>query len=260
MAKLKNSTGEISAPLHEGGLGLRTYSSTSLHGQVVHELGKRIVSGAIAEGEVLPVETELGAEFDVSRTALREGIKVLTAKGLLASRTRTGTRVRPRDEWNMLDPDVLAWRLETGKDENFIQDLYDFRMAVEPVAASLAASRATDDDIADMKVAIEDMEAAGQDTDAFTEPDLHFHLLVFVSCKNDFLASLSALIETAVTFTFRMADVEIDSAVVELHRNVFEAIRDRDSARAHAGMVVLLNYARDRNEVVLAQIQAEKNQ
>jgi len=242
----------------DSNIGKRTYSARSLHGQVVHELGRRIVSGQIAEGSILPIETDLGAEFDVSRTALREGIKVLTAKGLLVSRTRTGTRVRPRSDWNMLDPDVLTWRLETKHDESFIQDLYDFRMAIEPMAASLAAVRATDEEIIEMKLALTGMTVAKNDIHAFIEPDLRFHLLILSSCRNEFLASLFVLVETAIRFSFDLVEHEVKFDMADYHKAIFDAIQARDARGAHDAMVHHLNSSHEINEAVLAQIIAER--
>lgn len=239
-------------------LGQRVYSSRSLHGQVVHELGKRIVSGKLSEGEVLPNEAELGAEFEVSRTALREGIKVLTAKGLLASRTRTGTRVRPRMDWNMLDPDVLAWRLESGEVGNFIQDLYEFRRATEPMAASLAALRASDETIASMDQALDEMEAAGTDVLASIEPDLRFHQILLAASGNELLASLNAMIETILVFSFQMCEPDKKLDAVPVHRAVLDAIRGRDSVAASEAMFALLEYSRNWNEEVLKDMGAVK--
>lgn len=232
-------------------VGARTYSSRSLHGQVVHELGSRIVSGQLSEGEVLPNEAELGAEFDVSRTALREGIKVLTAKGLLVSRTRTGTRVRPRLEWNMLDPDVLAWRLKSGQAVEFVQDLHEFRRATETMAASLAATRATDAEIATMAQHLDDMAAAGTDVQASIEPDLRFHQAILAASGNELLGSLISVIETSLTFSFTMCDPEKKCDAVALHRAVLDAIRARDGMAASSAMDALLDYARDWNLDVL---------
>lgn len=242
-----------------GGGDQRTYSVRSLHGQVVHALGRRIVSGQVAEGAILPIETDLGIEFKVSRTALREGIKVLAAKGLLASRTRTGTRVRPRSDWNMLDPDILAWRLEAGEIEGFVQDLYEFRQAVEPMAAALAAERATDQEIADMDVALNDMAAAGGDVQASIEPDLRFHNLILRSSRNELLASLGSMIETALSFSFQLAVQETKVEAVDVHRAVFAAISARDSAGAQAAMLKLLDFSCEWNNTVLQQLGLTKD-
>lgn len=241
----------------DSNMGKRTYSARSLHGQVVHELGRRIVSGDIPEGSILPIETELGSQFDVSRTALREGIKVLTAKGLLVSRTRTGTRVRPRSDWNMLDPDILVWRLETKHDASFVQDLYDFRAAIEPMAASLAATRATDEEIVEMKLALTGMRAAKNNYDEHTVHDLRFHLLILSCCRNEFLASLFTLVETAIRFTFELIEYQVDENLTDVHTPILEAIQARDGQAAHAAMVKHLNYSHELNKTILSQMDAE---
>ncbi|MEG3619567.1 FadR/GntR family transcriptional regulator [Magnetovibrio sp. PR-2] len=227
-------------------MGQRTYSSRSLHGQVVHELGKRIVTGDIDEGAVLPNETELGASFAVSRTALREGIKVLAAKGLLASRTRTGTRVRPRNEWNMLDPDVMAWQLSSGQPHKFLNDLVEFRRAVEPLAASLAAQRATDADVQVIKQAYDDMELAGSDIGAGVLPDLRFHQGIFHASGNELLAPLGTLTEAALSVSFRVLTSETKQESLRLHKAVLEAIQTRDSAAAQSAMTALLDATQHR--------------
>src|SRR5207244_4849669 len=119
----------------------RLYPAVALHGRVAHEIGRRIVSGAIAEGSLLPRESELAAEHQVSRQAIREALKVLAAKGLVASRRRAGTRVRARAFWNLLDPNVLAWHPAGNVDPTFLNDLVELRQLIEPAAAELAARR-----------------------------------------------------------------------------------------------------------------------
>jgi len=236
----------------------RIYSSSSLHGQVVHELGRRIVSGAIVEGALLPIEIDLCAEFQVSRTALREGIKVLAAKGLLASRTRTGTRVRSRGDWSMLDPDILAWRMETGHIGTFVQDLYEFRLAVEPLAASLAAVRATEEDIAKMRAILTTMAATESDEPVSIEPDLHFHHLVLAAGRNELLGSLGSMIETALMFsqckTLQVGKLE----TLKGHRAVFDAICARDAPEASAAMMRLLDFWHTWNTAVLLSVENER--
>ncbi len=229
-------------------LGQRTYTVRSLHGQVVHRLGQRILSGDIEQGEVLPNETDLGAEFEVSRTALREGIKILTAKGLLSSRTRTGTRVRPSHEWNMLDPDVLAWRLGAGRAREFVQDLCEFRRAIEPMAASLAARRATQKDIAQIENALDAIAEAGDDfMSVGIEPDLRFHQAILMSSRNELMASLSAMIETALTFGFMHATPDMKMQPVDKRRAVLDAICAHDGEAAVEAMVALLEDSKIRN-------------
>ncbi|OEJ65365.1 FadR/GntR family transcriptional regulator [Magnetovibrio blakemorei] len=233
----------------------RTYSTRSLHGQVVHELGKRIVTGDISEGEILPNETQLGASFDVSRTALREGIKVLTAKGLLVSRTRTGTRVRPRNEWNMLDPDILAWRLESGEPEQYIQDLVEFRQAVEPLAASLAAKRASEKLIQDIQQAFDDMVEAGADVEASVAPTLRFHQGILHASGNELLAPLGALVEAALTMSFRLAEPSSKLEEIKLHADILDAIKVHDSRAAWKAMFTLLDRTFEYNLAAITKMQ-----
>src|SRR5882762_613163 len=114
------------------------YPEQSLHGRIVHAIGRRILSGDLRPGELLPAEPELGA----SRTVVREAVKVLAAKGLVESRPKTGTRVRPPASWNLLDPDVLAWQQEGTPQPIFLRKLTEVRLIVEPAAAELAARRA----------------------------------------------------------------------------------------------------------------------
>ncbi len=117
----------------------RTYSRRSLHGQVANEIAQRIMSGEFAPGTILPNEADFSVKLKVSRTALREAIKVLAAKGLVESRPKIGTRIRPRDHWNMLDPDVLAWQFASDDVARFADDLFEVRQIIEPAAAALAA-------------------------------------------------------------------------------------------------------------------------
>src|SRR5881628_1717221 len=126
---------------------VRTYPRRGLHGAVVHDVGVRILRGDLAPGDPLPNEDELSGELAVSRTVLREAIKVLAAKRLVESRPKTGTRVRERSDWNLLDPDVLAWHLEAGLTDKFLQNTLELRGLIEPGAARLAALRATDEEI-----------------------------------------------------------------------------------------------------------------
>src|SRR5437773_10142973 len=121
----------------------RTYPRRGLHGALVHDIGVRILRGELKPGDPLPVDDGAGDEPEVGRTVLREAIKVLAAKRLVESRPKTGTRVRPRKDWNLLDPDVLAWQVEAGADAEFLAQALEVRRMIEPAAARLAAERAT---------------------------------------------------------------------------------------------------------------------
>src|SRR5215471_2595671 len=134
--------------------------------QVVREIGLSIMRNDFKPGEALLSEPELSLQFNVSRPVLREALKLLSAKGLIESRPKTGTRVRPRSDWNLLDPDVLAWQLEAGPTREFLRDALELRQLIEPAAARLAAGRATDEEIAALQAAFTAMSEAG-DLDAW---------------------------------------------------------------------------------------------
>jgi DNA-binding FadR family transcriptional regulator len=106
-----------------------------------------IVGGRFGPGDTLPIEPAMGGELAVSRTVVREALKTLTAKGLVITGPRLGTRVRPRADWNHFDPDVVNWRLEAGVDAAFVRELMQLRLMIEPAAARLAARAATPEDI-----------------------------------------------------------------------------------------------------------------
>src|SRR5215470_19487582 len=123
----------------------RTYPRRGLHGELVHEVGVRILRGELEPGDSLAGEWD---EQDVSRTVVREAVKVLVAKGLIVSRPKTGTHVRERRYWHMLDPDVLAWRLEAEPGDDFYRNVLDARRLIEPAVAALAATHASDAEVA----------------------------------------------------------------------------------------------------------------
>jgi DNA-binding FadR family transcriptional regulator len=218
-----------------------------LHAQVAHEIGRRIAAGEFAEGAFLPREAQFAEEFSVSRQAIREALKVLAAKGLVASRRRTGTHVLPRSEWNLLDPDVLAWH-PTGKlPPKLVDDLVELRRIIEPVAAALAAERRSEEAIAEIAAALERMEEKIGDVDAFSLADAEFHTAIFAASGNELIDRLSTILRPLLHATFTMqANIRADRVKVnERHRRVYEAIREGDPARARADMNAILDAARE---------------
>lgn len=223
------------------------YSKRSLHGQVAHDLGGRILRGELAPGAVLPNEAQFSASLSVSRTALREAIKVLAAKGLVESRPKTGTRVRPRADWNLLDPDVLAWQFAAGPVTRFIKDLFELRQMIEPEAAAMAARRAGPAEVGRIEQAYRGMEEAGNNSELWIDPDLRFHQAIIRATGNELLWPLGAIIETALATSFRLSSAHWDGPIhsLPLHRAILEAIRARDPEAAHAAMQRLLADAAD---------------
>jgi GntR family galactonate operon transcriptional repressor len=152
----------------------RSYRSDGVHGRLVHDLGRRIVSGEFAPGDLLPTETALVTELGSGRSAVREAVKVLTAKGLVRTRTKTGTVVLPEATWNLLDPDVLAWRYQTAPTGQQLDDLAGLRVALEPEAARLAARARSKAATAPIEAAYQWMAGTVTDPDTFIEHDLAF--------------------------------------------------------------------------------------
>lgn len=207
-----------------------------LHGQVVDELGSRIVGGHLAPGETVNLDG-LEREFGISRTVVREAVKVLETKGLLEARPKRGTVVRPRAEWNLLDPEVVAWCFERGPDPRFLAALNEIRQVIEPAAARLAAERATAGDVASMRAALAALRADRGDIEASTEDDVTLHRAILAAAGNEILIRIGSLIEAGLRGRDRLAfahDWETD--YLERHGDVVEAIAAGDSLRAETAM------------------------
>ena len=230
----------------------RTFSRRNLHGQVVHEIGTRILGGEFPPGAVLPSEARLGAELRVSRTALREAIKVLAAKGLIESRTKIGTRVRPREQWNILDPDILAWAFSAGDAGHHAIALTEVRRILEPAAAALAARRAAAEGIAGIQEAYDGMVAAVDDAAATVAADLLFHQSILAATGNEFLAPMGYLIESALAASFKLSGSTPAARrkALPLHAAILGRIRDGDAAGAEAAMHRLLRATKTDIEIV----------
>jgi len=209
----------------------------NLHGQVVQELGRLIVGGEIAPGENLPREELLAERMRVSRTALREAMKVLSAKGLIESRQKTGTRVRDTLHWNQLDADVLAWRCASMPTEDFVEKLVEMREIIEPAAAAAAARRRTAEQLARIEAAYEAM-AAAPDMDAWAEADLAYHEAVLHATHNELMISLFAVVETALGSYFQLSASIAGNFKYSLphHKKVLDAIRRRQPEVAREAM------------------------
>src|SRR6267154_3049237 len=201
----------------------------SLHEHVVDELGARIVRRELQADEVLPIEDDLAEAFGVSRTVVREAIKVLVHKHLLEVRTRTGTRVLPSVSWNHLDPDILRWRFASTLDAKFVSDVIELRRVVEPAAAELAAARATPSAVHAIEAALHDM-AIATDMNVHHAADLRFHLCILEAAGNDLLLGFRHGIEGALNFAIRLLTRSKEEAESShaLHKAVADAIIKKD--------------------------------
>ena len=227
--------------------GRRPERSTGrrLRGAIAHYLGTAIVSGAIRPGERLTTEVANAEALDVSRSAYREAVRELTAKGLVESRTKDGTRVQPRKRWNLLDPDVLAWAFSGEPDPAFVRNLFELRAIVEPAAARLAAERREKEDIKAMRSALANMRRHTLATEAGRSADREFHDAVLQATRNDTLVALSASIGAAVNWTtlFKQRTRALPRDPVPDHARVSDAIAAGDSDAAEAAMRILIDLA-----------------
>jgi GntR family transcriptional regulator, galactonate operon transcriptional repressor len=210
--------------------------------EVLDRLGRRIATGQVQEGQSLPVEADLVEEFGVSRTTLREAIRTLVALGMIEVRTRHGTRVRPRGDWNILNRDVLLWMTSgEGVDAELCAAIDEARELIEPGAAAMAASRASSRDIAAIHRAYADMAIAAdlEDVDAAIMADRAFHLAILTATKNPILGAFDSALDAVLGLLFEVAtETHFENFRNNLvnHRHVLEAIERGDPSGASAAM------------------------
>ena len=226
------------------GLVERAEATRSAHGMVSQALGIDILQGRIPPDEVLPSEDELMRRFRVSRTALREALKTLAAKGMIQPKTRVGTRVLPPSHWHMFDPDLIAWRLQSGLDSGFMRHLFEIRFAIEPAACVLACQRRSEADLAELSAILEDMAGQGDSREGFVAFDLLFHKTILAASGNPLMQSIGAVIEAALLAAMRRSaptdDPRRHAESVAKHRLIYEAVATRDEAAASASMIAVI--------------------
>ncbi|ODT47841.1 FadR/GntR family transcriptional regulator [Devosia sp. 63-57] len=218
-----------------------------VHRHVVKTLAQRILGNEIAPGAVMPPEPDLCLDFNISRSAVREAIKVLGSKGLVTTRPRVGTVVQPREAWNLLDPDLLGWSMELQPSAELVLSLIEARQVIEPAAARFAALRATATDIAPLEDAFARMSRfkANQDFEAFNKADIDFHTALLRASGNIVFQQLSNTIGAALAYSFRLtiSRAREPGASLPNHGEVIDRIRMRDSEGAYNSMARLLNIA-----------------
>lgn len=212
------------------------------HAELAASIGTRILDGTYPPGTLLPNEAEWGRMFGASRTAVREAIKTLNGKGLLVSRPKIGSRVEPRERWNLLDRDVMDWNHAAMDKRAFLLSLQEVRRILEPGAALLAAKRRTPEQLAQLQAALEDMERARTAED-MVEPDVRFHLTLLACANNELLAPFGIVIEHALAnlFTYTSRHHAQPGTVIPLHAEVVKAIAAAKPEAARRAMTTLLD-------------------
>lgn len=220
-------------------------TSPRIHGTIAHDIGVEIVGGVRKPGDVFGGEIEASEKLGISRTAYREAIRILSAKGLVESRPKAGTRVTARHRWNLLDPDVLAWTFEGEPDPEFILDLFELRGVIEPAAAAFAARRRTQAHLDDMKAALDDMGRLGLADSEGRAADQRFHRAILAAAGNEALAALASSVGAAVSWTtkYKQRTRALPRDPLPDHILVHEAIVARDGKAAHDAMAHLLHLA-----------------
>jgi DNA-binding FadR family transcriptional regulator len=223
-------------------------AARNFHSYVISEIGAGIVSGRYPVGGSLPNDAQMMAQFDVSRTVLREALKTLESKGLVEARPKVGTKVSPRSRWSYFDPMVLSWLYQAGPDENLLRQLTDVRLAMEPQAAAEVAATRTADDLRLMSYWIHQMEKSLESPQNFAMADFEFHVTIANANKNPFLKSLLGVMELGHCCTYKPfveQDLNIEGKLLKAHAALLSCFDQRDATGAHAAATTLIRVEYD---------------
>jgi DNA-binding FadR family transcriptional regulator len=237
--------------------------SESLHDRVTRALALQVITAERNRQELIfPNEGELCRRLGVSRSILREAVKVLADKGMVQVRPRSGTRAQSRSEWNQLDPDILRWQAELSPDARFLRDLCEVRLAIEPIASGFAALRATQEEVLVVRQCLDRrLEiVAAEDLEAAVEADLQYHTAVIAASHNPLFRQLNATIRApfhmALSYTLLLpASVALE---LEEYRKLTEAIEERNPLAARRSAEEVVGFAMLAVEQVIRDQEARK--
>ncbi len=216
-------------------------SGRNLTYALLEAVGKAIVTGHYDDSP-FPTEAHLARQYAVSRSVTREAVKMLTAKGLLVARPRKGTSVQPPRAWNLFDPDVLRWMLDRKFSLDLLRQFNELRVAIEPMAAALAARAASAEGLAAIEAGYQRMVAAEAGDDDPLEADIAFHIAVLEASANPFYAQFRDVVTTALRTSIRFTNrFKGRTASLPQHRAVLDAIAARDPQGARAAMGALID-------------------
>ena len=216
-------------------------TARNFHSYVINEIGAGVINGRFPVGSTLPNDAALMAEFDVSRTVLREALKTLEAKGLLEARPKVGTKVAKRTRWNLYDAQVLAWHFGQPLEREFLAGLKDMRRIVEPSAAARAAEGRTADHVRLLQYWVRQMEISLSETQNFALADFEIHRIIADASHNPFMRSFIGVVELSHAFAYRSlieaANEERLMSVIDVHKGLVAALARGDAAAASAAML-----------------------
>lgn len=220
-------------------MGTAEQAKPGLHQTVLDDLGRRIASGTLPPGEVLRID-ELAESHGVSRPVIREVVRVLQSMGVLITRRRVGVTVAEQRAWNVFDPRIIRWRLDGEGRAAQLESLSELRGGIEPIAAALAARRATPAQCGDLTKAVVDMAVHGKsgDLEAYLKADLLFHHTLLAASGNEMLGALTDVVSEVLigrTHHGLMPDLP-NPAAIRLHADVAQAVQSGDPAAAEQAM------------------------
>jgi DNA-binding FadR family transcriptional regulator len=214
----------------------------NLQQNLAEGIGQQILKGIYAPGAILPNEADWCRIYGASRTTVREAIKALTAKGLLTSRTKVGSRVEPRENWNTLDRDVLAWTISAMNPREFFVAVQQVRKILEPEVAALAAGNRSPAQLREIAAALDDMRLAAPGV-ASVQPDVRFHLAILAAANNILLAPFGTMIEFALAEMFKFTSTHNakPDLFIPKHEAIYKAVAAGHPVAARKAALSLLN-------------------
>jgi acetyl esterase/lipase/DNA-binding FadR family transcriptional regulator len=226
---------------------LFTTSRSRLHGSLAHRIAGNIIRGDSAPGSLLPKEESASESFGVSRSAYREAIRTLAAKGIVTAQPKVGTKIAPRSAWHVLDPDVLAWLFELAPNETFIRNLFELRKIVEPSAAALAAMRRNEEELSRLADALSRMARANPRTGAWLNAIVGFHQEMLTAGRNEALSSIWPAIQTTLRWSIKLQmmlpTLSLAHDPVADHARVFEKVASQNAEGALTETALLIESA-----------------
>ena len=216
------------------------------HLEIAAVLGAEILSGARPPGSRLPSMDEMFQLFGVSRLVVREVVRTLSAKGMVTSKTKLGTKVCDPTQWNWLDPQVLEWRANIGLDQTFLKQITEVRLALEPAAARLAAENRTEQDLAILRTALKGMFGSGDDHKKFSKADREFHDAIIAATHNPFFFATNSATEVALSRFLGSISLSIPATErahirsAGQHEKIFDAISAKKPLAAAQAMALVI--------------------
>jgi DNA-binding FadR family transcriptional regulator/acetyl esterase/lipase len=233
-----------------------------LHGSLAHRIAGDIIRGGLPPGSLLPREESANESYGVSRSAYRETIRTLAAKGMVSPTPKVGTKVAPRSTWHVLDPDILAWRLEFAPDESFIRDLFELRKIVEPSAAALAALRRSEAALGRLADTLSRLARANPRSGGWLNAIVAFHQELLGAGRNEALASLWPAVQTTLRWSVKLQmmlpTLSLAHDPVADHARVFEKVASQNAEGALTEMALLIDAALDDTLVHMKRIESAK--